>query len=231
MKLLKVACAGSGIAWVLAFAYLQLSALPALRSCVLGESGGIAIGNLAGALGGCINNGFTLLAILLATLFVVAVFCLWKKFPEIYDWLSLKKKEWLIAATVVAVAALPFLSRGNVVLGDAMQFSALSIFMKNAITTATYPYWTPIWYMGSAPLAFYGWLSFLLTGALNIFMGIDLANKLAFFLTHIASSMLAYKLVNQTTNSKKAAVIGALIYGLSFEHIARIMIGRSITSL
>ena len=52
-----------------------------------------------------------------------------------------------------------------------------------------------------------------------------------FFAFHVGSALIAYKFVKIATKNSKIAIIAALVYGLSFEHIARVMIGRSFTSL
>lgn len=215
---------------IILYAQLQLLLLPQLRNCVL-ERAGIAAS--VTVIKSCSSPAilYSLPPLLLLSGFVLLL-GFWKGcFTGLYGWLEQRKKEWVIPGIIVAVAALPFLSRGNVVLGDAMQFSALSVFVKESLLQLSYPYWTFYWYMGSAPLAFYGWLSFLVTGMANLFVSIDWANKIVFFAFHILSALAAYKFVKTATNNTKAAVVAALVYGLSFEHIARIMVGRSITAL
>ncbi len=226
----KKGCLAAVASAVAAFAYLQLLLMPQMRSCLL-EQAGITIP--ISTIKSCLNAPLLAAAIALFILATAAVFLgFWKGcFKEFYSWLEHKNKEWALVAAVVAAAALPYLSKGNVLLGDAMQFSALSTYMKESILHLSYPYWTFNWYMGSAPLAFYGWLSFIVTGIANLFVSIDAANKMIFFTAHIGSALLAYKLVKAATGNAKAAVISALVYGLSFEHIARIMVGRSLTAL
>lgn len=223
-------------AWAGLFSYLQLSLLPSARNCILESNGIGALSSaraIADSLVGC--SSLTLASVAAATAVLSAAIILFGfvngYFARAYGCLEKRNREWLLVAVVVAAAALPYLSRGNVVLGDAMQFSALSIYIKESITSLSYPFWTFYWYMGSAPLAFYGWLYLLAAGFANMFVSIDAANKLLFFLLHLGSVLAAYAFVKTATKNSKMAVIAALVYGLSFEHIARVMIGRSITSM
>ncbi len=231
---------GCYFAAVLAFAgllsYMQISLLPSARNCIL-ESKGISALSSAGAIAdglkSCSNAGFVAVAAATAILALIILFFGFVKgyFASAYSYLEKRNKEWVMVALVVAAAALPYLAKGNVVLGDAMQFSALSIYLKESMISLSYPFWTFYWYMGSAPLAFYGWLYLLGAGITNFFTSIDSANKLLFFILHIGSSLAAYAFAKTATKNSRIAVISAIVYGLSFEHIARIMVGRSITSL
>ncbi len=231
---------GCYFAAVFAFAgllsYMQLSLFPSVRNCILEAKGIETLSSaeaIANGIKSCSDSTLATVAAAVAILSVIILFFGFFKgyFASAYNYLEKKNKEWLIVAVVVAAAALPYLARGDVVLGDAMQFSALSIYLKESLMSLSYPFWTFYWYMGSAPLAFYGWLYLLAAGFANFFVGIDAANKLLFFLLHIGSSLAAYAFVKTATKSSKAAIVAALVYGLSFEHIARVMVGRSITSL
>ncbi len=212
------------------YAYLQLSLMPQLRSCILEKAG---VNFSTTAIKSCTSQPLILMAGLLGALALALLAAGAKNgyFGRFYAWLEQKRKEWLILAGLAGLFALPYLSRGNVVLGDAMQYSALSIYVKESLLQAAYPYWTFSWYMGSAPLTFYGWLSMLATGIVNLFVSIDWANKILFFAFHVGSALLAYKFVKVATGNTKAAIVAGLLYGLSFEHIARIMVGRSVTAL
>lgn len=230
MNLARSCYIGAAATWITSFAYLQLSLMPQVRQCIL-ENSGLSLSLIAAKSCATQPTIFAMAGLIILSVVVTTIGLRKGYFAQLYTWTEHRKKEWLIPALIVAVAALPYLSRGNVALGDAMQFSALSTFMKESLRQLSYPYWTFYWYMGSAPLAFYGWLSFLVTGAANLFVSIDWANKIIFFAFHILSALAAYKFVKTATNNTKAAVVAALVYGLSFEHIGRIMVGRSITAL
>ncbi len=231
---------GCYFAAVFAFAgllsYMQLSLLPSARNCILEKEGISALssaGAIADGLIGCGSLSLAAVAAAIALLSaIIILFGLARGyFAGAYSYLEKRNKEWVIVAVVVAAATLPYLARGNVVLGDAMQFSALSVYLNESLASLSYPFWTFYWYMGSAPLAFYGWLYLLFAGFANFIVGIDAANKLLFFFLHIGSSLAAYAFAKTATKNSRMAVVAALVYGLSFEHIARIMVGRSITSL
>jgi len=235
MKFFKY-CYFAAAIWVFAFFYLQLAVLPGLRNCVLeneGVSGLTSFTSVINALNSCsiatLLAASALLAITSATIVLIEL----RKnyFAKLYRYLEDRKKEWVIVAATVALGALPYLSSGNVFLGDAMHFSALTIYMKQAIGSLSIPTTAFYWHMGASVFAFYGWLYFLVSGIVNLFIGIDWTNKLLFLLLHIGSALLAYKFVKTATKNGKAAIIAALVYGLSFEHIAKVMIGRSFTSL
>ncbi|MAG15603.1 hypothetical protein CMO88_00925 [Candidatus Woesearchaeota archaeon] len=219
-----------GIAWILVFAYLQLFLAPNVRNCAL--ENGLFSSSISSALQSCTSLSLSLTIAILGLLTAVMLLALKQGyFTELYDRLEKKKREWSIVAVLISLATLAYLSKGDVVLGDAMQFSALIVYVKQALTSLTYPFWTFYWYMGSAPFAFYGWLHSFVFAIVNIFVGINWTNKIMFFLLHLGSALLMYKFVKVTTNNSKIAIISALVYGLSFEHMARVMIGRSITSL
>lgn len=209
--------------------YLQLFAMPGLRQCALEKSGVNISPDVAKS---CLKASYAVSSILLLISSGILAALLFKgQFRNLYQSLEKRRKEWVIVAAIVSTAALTYLSKGNVVLGDAMQFSALSEYLKNSMLSLIYPFWTFYWYLGSAPLAFYGWLSFFITGIVNIFTSIDWANKIVFFTAHIASALLAYRFAKTATNNTKASIIAGLAFGLSFEHIARIMVGRSLTAI
>ncbi len=236
MKFFKYCYFAAVFAFAGLLSYLQLSLLPAARNCILNREGVAALSSasaIADGLKGCGSLTLAAVAAAIAILSAIILFFGFFRghFARAYSYLEKRNREWVIVAVVVAAAALPYLARGNVVLGDAMQFSALSIYLKESLMSLSYPFWTFYWYLGSAPLAFYGWLYLLAAGAANSFLSIDAANKILFFLLHLGSALAAYAFVKTTTKNGKMAVIAALVYGLSFEHIARIMVGRSITSL
>ncbi len=216
--------------------YMQISLLPSVRNCILEKKGISALssaGAIADGLSWCSDANFAVVAAAIAVLSAIILFFGFAKgyFASAYSYLEKRNKEWVMAAVIVAAAILPYLAKGNVVLGDAMQFSALSIYLNESLTSLSYPFWTFYWYMGSAPLAFYGWLYLLAAGFANFLVGMDAANKLLFFFLHIGSSLAAYAFAKTATKNSRIAIVAALVYGLSFEHIARIMVGRSITSL
>ncbi len=236
MKFFKYCYFAAVFAFAGLLSYLQLSLLPAARNCVLNSEGVAALfsaSTIASGLKGCGSATLAAAASAIAILSGIILFFGFSRgyLAMAYGYLEKRNREWVMVALVVAAAALPYLARGNVVLGDAMQFSALSIYLKESLVQLSYPFWTFYWYMGSAPLAFYGWLYLLAAGLANLFMGIDSANKILFFFLHIGSALAAYAFVKTATRNSKVAIIAALAYGLSFEHIARIMVGRSITSL
>ncbi len=231
---------GCYFAAVFAFAgllsYIQLSLLPSARNCILESKGVSALssaGAIADGLKGCSSPILAAVAAAIALLSAIIIIFGFARgyFANAYSYLEKRKEEWVVVAVFVAAATLPYLARGSVVLGDAMQFSALSIYLNESLMSLSYPFWTFYWYMGSAPLAFYGWLYLLTAGFANFIVGIDAANKMLFFFLHIGSSLAAYAFVKTATKNSRMAVVAALVYGLSFEHIARIMVGRSVTSL
>ncbi|MBI2664054.1 hypothetical protein HYX10_01790 [Candidatus Woesearchaeota archaeon] len=206
----------------LLIAYVQLLALPGLRSCVL-NSYGVSIS--AGAVKSCLGMAQLVPMLILAAMLMG----LYAFRADLHAWLE--RKPAMIVAVISGLAALPYLSAGNVMLGDAMHFSGLTMYMKDSLLALNYPFWNFYWHMGSAVFAYYGWLYFLLSGVVNIFVGTDWTNKILFFALHIGSVLLAYKFVKTATNNSRIAVIAAIVYGLSFEHMARVMLGRSFTAL
>ncbi len=236
MAFFKYCYSAAVLAFAGLFSYMQLSLLPEARNCILENKGVGALssaGAIASGLKSCSDATLAAVVAAAAVLFSAILFFGFVKgyFASAYGYLEKRKREWVMVAAVVAAATLPYLAKGNVVLGDAMQFSALSAYLGESLASLSYPLWTFYWYMGSAPLAFYGWLYLLIAGTFNMLLGIDLANKLLFFLFHIGSALAAYAFAKTATKNSRIAVIAALAYGLSFEHIARVMIGRSITSL
>ena len=223
-------------AWILAFSYLQLSVLPNIRHCVL-EKGGVSsltsVSSGVNALKICSSTTLLpVLALLAITSAIIIIFGFRKGyFGKVYKYLEQKNREWVIVAGAVVLGVLPYLSTGNVLLSDALHFSAMTMYMKQALMSLTVPSVSFYWHLGAGIFAFYGWLYFLVSGLVNLVIGIDWTNKILFFALHVGSALLAYKFVKITTKNSKIAIIAALVYGLSFEHIARVMIGRSFTSL
>lgn len=236
MKFFKYCYFGAAAVLAALLLHLQALLLPEIRGCVLEKAGVGALSSvstLATQLKGCIgiSNAAEIAAIAVLAILVVAAGIKKGYLAAAYGNLERNNREWVVALIIAALAALPYIAKGNVVLGDAMQFSALSVYLKESLAAASYPLWNFYWYLGSATVAFYGWLYLMLAGILNFVVSIDAANKILFFAFHIISALLAYKLAKMVTGSGRAAIIAAAVYALSFEHIARIIVGRSITAL
>jgi len=218
--------------WVLMFSYLQLFILPELRYCMLGEEGLSALSSftpIVAALQHC--SSFSLLVLTLLTAFIVLFGLKKGYFVRLYDYLENRKRGWVIVAVIIGLATLPYLSIGNVFIGDAMLQLTSALYLKESILALSYPFWTFYWYMGAAPFAIHGWAHSLLAGIGSIFVEINFSYKLGFYLLHLGSALITYKFVKTATKNTNIAIIAALVYSLSFEHIGRVMIGRSFASL
>lgn len=222
-------------AWLAAIIQIQINLLPTLRQCALNREGVRALESATGIITAakeCLNNGaitfFAAIIILTAFLLITGI----KKgyIAKAYDYIDRKNMHWILVAAITAIAALPYLSKGSVLLGDGLLLSAATAYMKESLLQFTYPFWTPYWYSGTELFPFYASLYPTIAGAANILLTTDTAQKILLFALHTGSALLAYKAAKTITKNSDFAIISGIAYGLSLEHIGRIMIGRLITS-
>ena len=233
MKTNKYSYWAAGLVLMGSVAYLQLGTLPSVRQRLLEELGTKAgVAALASTAFACLEDGdMAALALAAASLsaFLLAGFS--GMFLQTWSGLQRSGREWCLPAIVVAAASLPYLSRGNVMLGDAMQFSALTAYMRDSLLNMSLPYWSFHFYLGFPPYAFFGWLFWALAGSLGLLLSLDLSNKLLFYTLQIGSALAAYAFTKARAGDARVAVVAALAYGLSFEHFAKIFTGRSFLAL
>ncbi len=203
-----------------------LIAFPGMRTCLLNTKEGIlGVQDIIRYTPSCISSALIAAAIL--GIFGAALLILDRKELE-----KLVLRHPLASVIAIALAFnIPYLGPGHVGLGDALEYYALTAFLRDALLAGTFPLWTSAWYMGSLPFAFYGWLYFLLAAILSLATGIDWSQKILFILLHLTSVLGAYGYILTVSKRKRAAIIGALAYGLSFQHFATIFIGRNFVSL
>lgn len=93
--------------------------------------------------------------------------------------------------------------------------------------------WTPLVSAGTPFLQFYGFVFFYLAGLVYLLVEqIDVALKIALGGAHILSGLTIYLFVREATRSRKAGLISAAVYVLTFWHTQQILImGRYPVSL
>lgn len=223
----------AGFVLVANIGWLQLWRLPALRQCTIEQVAfsadaraflSAAVSCAAGA--DVAAAGAALLAA--AVLFFAGV-C--GAFARLWSALARRRIEWIVPVGVVAVTALPYLSRGDVMLRDAMHFSAVTAYLIDSLLHGQNPYWSFSWYLGFPPFAYFGWLYWLISGALGTWLGLDLANKLLLYMLHVGSVAGTYALAKAVSRDARIAAVAGLAYGLSFDHYARVFSGRIFLSL
>ena len=234
--------AGSSFAWansvaaiilVATVGYAQLALFPELRMCTIEKVGfGARPGPLLHGLASCVPSSGAM-ALAIAALSTVAFFLTRPvaAFARLWSTLERRRLQWAVPLLVVAVAALPYLSRGDALLHDAMLFAAVTTYLMDSLLTGQSPYWSFHWYLGHPPFAFFGWLYWLLSGGLGAVVGLNLANKILFYGLHLGSTAGAYAFSKAATRDPKIAVVAALAYGLGFDHFARIFTGRTFLAL
>ncbi len=234
--------AGSPLAWanglaalvlVTTVAYAQLALFPELRMCALRTVGfGAPHSALLEAVLSCLpRSGAVTIAVgPLATMAFFATRPV-AAFARLWSSLDRRGLQWVVPLLIVGVAALPYLSTGDVLLRDAMLFSAVTTYLMDSLVSGQSPYWSFHWYLGHAPFAFFGWLYWLVSGALGLVVGLDLANKALFYGLHVGSTAGAYAFSKASTRDARIAVVAALAYGLGFDHFARVFTGRTFLAL
>lgn len=213
--------------------YAQLVLLPELRMCTLEKVGLRASpGSLLDGVLTCVpKSGAVALAIAVLS---TAMFVLTRPmaaFARLWTALERRGLPWAVPLLVVAVAALPYLSKGDALLHDAMLFAAVTTYLMDSLLSGHHSYWSFYWYLGHPPFAFFGWLYWLLSGGLGAVVGLNLANKILFYGLHLGSTIGAYAFSQAATRDPKIAVVTALAYGLGFDHFARIFTGRTFLAL
>ena len=213
--------------------YAQLVLLPELRMCTLVKVGFPApLGSLLNGVLTCVpTSGAVALAI---AALAAAVFFLTRPIAAFVRlWTALERRglQWAVPLVVVAVAALPFLSKGDALLHDAMLFAAVTTYLMDSLLSGHNSYWSFYWYLGHPPFAFFGWLYWLLSGGLGAVVGLNLANKILFYGLHLGSTAGAYAFSLAAMRDPKIAVVTALAYGLGFDHFARVFTGRTFLAL
>ena len=223
----------AGIVLVADAAWLQLGRLPALRQCTIER---VAFSADAGAFfagAASCAAGRDAAAAVVAVLAALVLFGagLSGAFARLWNTLARRRLEWIVPAVVVAVTALPYLSRGDVMLRDAMQFSSLTAYLIDSLLAGESPYWSFSWYLGFSPFAYYGWLYWLVSGVLGAWWGLDPANKILLYALHIGSVGSAYAFSKAISRDARIGAVAALAYGLCFDHFARLFSGRTFLSL
>ena len=223
----------AAIVLVAAVAYAQLALFPELRMCTIEKVGfGARLGALLPGVLSCIPSSGAM-ALAIAALSTVAFFLTRPvaAFVRLWSTLEPRSLQWAVPLLVVAVAALPYLSPGDVLLRDSMLFAAVTTYLMDSLLSGHSSYWSFHWYLGHAPFAFFGWLYWLLSGGLGAVVGLNLANKMLFYGLHVGSTAGAYAFSKAATRDPKIAVVAALAYGLSFDHFARVFTGRTFLAL
>lgn len=108
---------------------------------------------------------------------------------------------------------------------DSFTYVMKSWFVYGAMRNLELPIWTNYWYLGCPLLQFYPPLAFVLPALYNLFLGnIHLTVKLYLALNHILSGITIYLFVKELTNDKKASIIAATAYVITFWHTYQVFI-------
>ncbi len=223
----------SGGVLALDIAYLQLERMPPLRSCIIEHVGVRAdSASLVTTTAACLPGGDrALLLVAMAAALIFVGLGLSGRFKTIWSALDERGRAWIVPLSVVALAGLPYLARGDVMLRDAWQFQALTAHFMDVLASGKSAYWSFYWYLGCAPYAYYGWLYWLVSGSLGLLVGLNLANKLLFFVFHLGSAAAVFGYSRTVTKDSRVAAVSALAYGLCFDHFGRVFSGRTQLSL
>lgn len=205
------------------YSFLQLIALPKIKSCALKQDFHLA---------GCISTTEIISAAALTVLLVSFLILLLRK-PEITEGLFRKKRLPIaLLATIIAIISIFYFAPGDVALGDAAAFTATAQYAFDAMKQFQLPFWNFHWNGGVSIFSAYGFLAPVAAGILGfITYDMNTAVKIFMFIAQVAGAILAFLFIEKISGSKKAAFIGALAYSLSLEHIGRIMIGRTQTAM
>lgn len=223
----------SAIVFAAALVYLELSVLPGLRMCVV-EQAGVTAG--AGALASqalkCIPPSASGVLVVALVGLISFVALGWReRFATLWSALERRNLTWMPPLAVVALVALPYLARGDVMLRDASLFKSMTVHLADVIHQGGNPYYSFYWFLGCSPYTQYGWLYWLVSGELGRLFGSELIDKLLPFALHVGSAAGAFAFSRAATRDTRIAAVAALGYGLSFDHFGRVFSGRTQLSL
>ncbi len=116
---------------------------------------------------------------------------------------------------------------------DAAYHTLYAWITGEAMATGTLPVWTPLVAAGTPFLQFYGFVFFYLSGVVYFpLRDIDTTLKLVLGGAHIASGITLYLLCREWTQSRRAGILAAAVYVLTFWHTQQIIVmGRYPVSL
>ncbi|MCK4351250.1 MAG: hypothetical protein KAX13_10340, partial [Candidatus Krumholzibacteria bacterium] len=129
------------------------------------------------------------------------------------------------SATVVLLAALAvvisrfYLAPGQFALGDALCHTSRVWAAARSLESGHWPSWSFLNYCGFPLLQFYGPLFFVLAGALSNLIGsTQAATKTLIFIFHAGSAFPLYFWSRAIGASRRASLIAAVAYIISFQH-------------
>jgi hypothetical protein len=109
--------------------------------------------------------------------------------------------------------------------GDAPQHISYLDITTRIFSNLDLPIWTNYFGAGSPFLQFYGFLYFVIGGALNLFLrDVDLAGKLVPGAAHAASGIAVYFFCRTLLGSRRAAFLAGIGYVLCFWHTQQVLV-------
>lgn len=149
------------------------------------------------------------------------------RLTDFLSWIFEDDRRTVIALAVSSLAAVRcYFAPGDLSwAGDAPQHISYVDITTEMLVDLRLPIWTNWYGAGSPFLQFYGFLYFLVTGALNLLIrDVDLAGKLVLGLAHAASGLGVYAFVRVITRSRRAAFLAGLAYVLCFWHLQQVIV-------
>jgi hypothetical protein len=132
------------------------------------------------------------------------------RFTRLLSWIFAGERRTVAALALTSLICVRYyFAPGTLSLaGDAPQHISYLDITTEILSTADLPIWTNYFGTGSPFLQFYGFLYFVLAGALNLVLGdIDLSAKLFLGLCHVASGIGVYTLCRVLLGSRRAAIL------------------------
>ena len=138
----------------------------------------------------------------------------------------------VIAGSAVLVRY--YLSRGQLSwAGDAAEHIVYASIVADALAAGEWSIWSNWFSAGSPFLQFYGFLFFYCVAVVDLLVGeIFTSLKVVLMTAHVVSGATAYAWLRMALGSRRAALLGALAYVLSFWHTQQVLfMGRLPLSL
>jgi hypothetical protein len=172
-------------------------------------------------------DGMLCFLLLVPVLYILIVEVKHRKFTGLLTWVFSDERRTVLALALTSLVSVRYYFAPGALswAGDAPQHISYLDITSEILSNFELPIWTNYFGAGSPFLQFYGFLYFLIAGALNLVVGdVNLTAKLILGLSHAASGIGVYFLCRILLGSRRAAFLAGLGYVLCFWHAQQVIV-------
>jgi hypothetical protein len=150
-----------------------------------------------------------------------------RRFTYFLAWIFENERRTILALALASLVSVRYYFAPGLLNwgGDAPQHISYLDITTQILSNFELPIWTNYYGTGSPFLQFYGFLYFLIGGALNLVLrDVNLAGKLVLGVSHAASGIGVYFFCRILLGSRRAAFLAGLGYVLCFWHAQQVLV-------